>query len=172
MAGPSTNFFLQTFETFDRAKPATLPTGPVEVHDGDTFIVSGWGTTLESGSLASTLKQLEIPYVNDAVCSLIYRSENIFNDVMICAGNAGHNSCVGDSGGPMTLGGLHVGIISWGYGCGRPGIPWVYAQTDAFLEWIDEETSNNRASTGTTILPNFMVELFLLCLVKGIFCIV
>merc|ERR1712244_182021 len=52
----------------------------------------------------------------------------------------GKDSCQGDSGGPMTYMGTHVGIVSWGYGCARPAYPGVYAQTDAFLDFISSNT--------------------------------
>ena len=98
--------------------------------------MSGWGTTSEGGSLPSNLQQVTVPYVTDEDCGDAYGASSIINDVMICAGEAGKDSCQGDSGGPMTFNGVHVGIVSWGYGCARPGYPGVYSQTDAFLDFI------------------------------------
>ena len=68
-----------------------------------------------------------------------------FGDVMICAGDGkifgifskiivywrqnftfstvGGAFCTGDTGGPLTYQGTHVGIVSWGYGCARPYFP-------------------------------------------------
>ena len=46
----------------------------------------------------------------------------------------------GDSGGPMTWNDVHVGIVSWGRGCALKGYPGVYSQTDAFLEFIGENS--------------------------------
>ena len=68
-----------------------------------------------------------------------------FGDVMICAGDGkifgiffsknncilkikffstvGKAFCTGDTGGPLTYQGTHVGIVSWGYGCARPYFP-------------------------------------------------
>jgi len=43
----------------------------------------------------------------------------------------------GDSGGPMTCGGVHCGVVSWGIGCGSPGYPGVYAETAQYVDWIN-----------------------------------
>ena len=74
----------------------------------------------------------------------MYGPDNIFEDVNICAGGqGGKDACQGDTGGPLTLNGVHVGVASWSYGCARPAFPAVYAQTDAFLDWINDEITKN-----------------------------
>jgi secreted trypsin-like serine protease len=104
-------------------------------------VVSGWGTTSESGSLSTLLRKVTVPIVTDAVCRQAYGSSDIV-DSMICAGftSGGRDSCQGDSGGPLALtsGGspLLVGIVSWGYGCARAGYPGVYTEVAKFASWI------------------------------------
>jgi trypsin len=128
-------------------KALSLPT----VHDGgeDTsyvgksFIVSGYGTTSAGGSLSGQLMLVETPYVSDEECDGDY-SGGIF-DSMICAGEAGIDSCQGDSGGPMFMNDAsktHVGIVSWGVGCGYDGYPGVYTQTSYFIDWIANNNNN------------------------------
>jgi len=131
---------LEETPTNSVATPVDLPSSAMSIPEGASFVVSGWGTTSEGGSLPSTLRQVTVPYVNDDDCSDAYGSGNIVGDVMICAGEGGKDSCQGDSGGPMTYMGTHVGIVSWGYGCARPAYPGVYAQTDAFLDFISSNT--------------------------------
>ncbi|ROT79325.1 trypsinogen 1 [Penaeus vannamei] len=86
-------------------------------------IVSGWGTTSEGGSTPVSC-----------------RSD--IEDSMICAGvpEGGKDSCQGDSGGPLACsdtGSTYLaGIVSWGYGCARPGYPGVYAEVSYHVDWI------------------------------------
>lgn len=51
------------------------------------------------------------------------------------------DSCNGDSGGPMTrlIGKQRVlvGLVSWGRGCGIPGVPGIYTRVAAYLPWIE-----------------------------------
>ena len=55
----------------------------------------------------------------------------------------GIDTCQGDSGGPLVSGKMGstshltlVGVVSWGMGCAREGVPGVYAKVTHFLKWI------------------------------------
>ena len=111
---------------FIRASPVPIPSSPIDFPEGAEFVVSGWGTTSEGGSLSSTLRQVTVHYINDEDCSHNYDG-NINGDVMICAGDVGKGSCQGDSGGPMTYLGTHIGLVSWGYGCANLDYPGKYS---------------------------------------------
>ena len=107
-------------------------------YNGDC-VVSGWGTTTEGGSSPSILRYVNIPTVTDAECRASY-GQNDIEDSMICAGvsGGGKDACQGDSGGPMVCGGLLTGIVSWGYGCGRPDYPGVYTDVSHVAQWIQQ----------------------------------
>ena len=58
-----------------------------------------------------------------STCNDRYHYNGLIKHGMMCAGapeTGGKDACTGDSGGPAQRGGLLVGIISWGYGCGSP----------------------------------------------------
>lgn len=44
---------------------------------------------------------------------------------MFCSGSLDHDSCSGDSGGPVVQDGQLVGLVSWSVGCARQGYPGV-----------------------------------------------
>ncbi len=41
-----------------------------------------------------------------------------------------------DSGGPLFVGGVQVGVTSYGFGCADPDFPGVYARVTTYLSWI------------------------------------
>ena len=90
--------------------------------------------------LPNKLHKVNVPVVSDEECNEAYSGTNPIQDHMICAGlpEGGKDSCQGDSGGPFTCGGEHIGVVSWGVGCARPGYPGVYTQTSYFVDWIME----------------------------------
>ncbi|KAL5279369.1 hypothetical protein ACFFRR_003769 [Megaselia abdita] len=58
---------------------------------------------------------------------------------MICASVTGWpNACPGDSGGPLVKGGLLVGVVSWGYGCGNQA-PGFYCNVPSYRTWIYQQ---------------------------------
>ena len=71
-------------------------------------------------------------------CAATYTGFAFNGDTMICAGGEGtQDFCRGDSGGPLTFKGQHVGLVSWGLGCALEGYPGVYAQTDSMLDFLN-----------------------------------
>ncbi|XP_053891794.1 neurotrypsin-like isoform X2 [Malaclemys terrapin pileata] len=108
-------------------------------------IISGWGDTGKSYS--RTLLQGVVPLLPREDCEARYGGK--FTNHMICAGNLSEDkrvdSCQGDSGGPLmcqrsTGHWVILGIISWGYGCGRKDSPGVYTKVSKFVPWIKKVT--------------------------------
>ncbi|XP_004273717.1 coagulation factor X [Orcinus orca] len=115
-----------------------------------TGVVSGFGRTHERGRLSSTLKMLEVPYVDRTTCKL--SSSFTITSNMFCAGYDAQpeDACQGDSGGPHVTRFRDTyfitGIVSWGEGCARKGKYGVYTKVTNFLKWIDKSM---KAGLGT-----------------------
>ncbi len=110
-------------------------------------VVMGWGVT-EDGYGATTLKQAELPVVDQATCADRYAKQGyVVSDSMLCAGyqNGGIDACSGDSGGPLllwdaeSLRWIQTGIVSAGAGCAEPGYYGLYTRLADFGEWINAE---------------------------------
>ncbi|KAJ8976745.1 hypothetical protein NQ317_004297 [Molorchus minor] len=127
--------------TVTDARAVALPSagsGPVA---GATATLTGWGTTSEGGAAATTLQMVQVPVVSQASCRSSYSTSSI-TDRMFCAGFAagGRDACQGDSGGPVIVGGVLVGLVSWGNGCARPNFPGVYTNVPALRSWVTAAT--------------------------------
>lgn len=135
-----------------------LPIAFIEPAPGDspaftgvTSVVTGWGNTLgqpDPGGVdfPEALHEVEVPVVSNEYCNSVYFGT--ITDNMLCAGllRGGADSCQGDSGGPLVVfddatgGRLLAGIVSFGQGCGIPGIPGVYTRVSSFADWLREVT--------------------------------
>merc|ERR1711881_24017 len=120
--------------------PACLPRPPPFSYVGwNRGMVAGWGYTEERGEPSDTLRKARVPVVSDQTCSEVYK-DDLFPDVMVCAGKKGVDACQGDSGGPLVVqddqhhGWALVGIVSWGFGCARH--LGVYTEVSHYIPWI------------------------------------
>ncbi|HSI81438.1 MAG TPA: serine protease, partial [Solirubrobacterales bacterium] len=109
---------------------------------GRRAFVTGWGSTIagtghevaEKLNKSDVLRQARIRMLSDSGCEAVYGAEYVAT-VMVCAGDlaGGVDVCSGDSGGPLVVpiagGGYRlIGDVSFGDGCGVPGIPGVYGR--------------------------------------------
>ncbi|XP_053306199.1 complement C1s subcomponent [Spea bombifrons] len=114
---------------------------------GKIGYVAGWGKT-ESRERSPLLLYTKVPLSQAEKCQeLAVEQKFSFTPNMLCAGdNTGHDSCSGDSGGPLMFLDTKndrrmytAGIISWGLGCGHYG---VYTKVENYLGWIKETMEN------------------------------
>ncbi|XP_059474617.1 trypsin-1-like, partial [Neocloeon triangulifer] len=124
-------------------QPITLPNQGDEPAVGSAATVIGWGRIANGGSLSTALKEVVIEIRDQTLCQSVYNG--IGYDVypgQICAdvpeGNLG--SCNGDSGGPLLVDGVVVGLVSWASGCATPGYPTVYNRVAYYRDWINQQT--------------------------------
>lgn len=92
------------------------------------------------------LREASIEHIDDEFCKQRYASLGAgwkVSSTEICAGapGTGKDSCYGDSGGPLVAqlpdGSFRqVGVVSWGYECGHPVFPGIYARVSSFRPWI------------------------------------
>ena len=129
-----------------RVVAACLPSPTTSYSPGRQCTISGWGSTGQaSGGYSRRLQAASVPILETRRCmeSQVYGEDKLTSG-MFCAGYlaGGIDSCQGDSGGPMVCSSRDrstlLGIISWGYGCGRANKPGVYTKVANYLDWIKQ----------------------------------
>lgn len=106
---------------------------------GTPLFVMGWGQ-LANHTYPDELQGVSVNFITDTECTTTYFWPDTGKEVQVCAGSPGHDSCNGDSGGPLirTLGGPSpgndrlVGIVSGGdQVCANPNFPGLYTEVAA-----------------------------------------
>lgn len=100
--------------------------------------LAGWGATSEGSNNASpNLMRVNLEIVDRDRCNTSY--QGMVGADMFCAGTmaGGRDACQGDSGGGLMCNGVITGVVSFGYGCGRPRFPGVYTDVSVYAEFID-----------------------------------
>uniref|UniRef100_A0A3P8UGR7 Peptidase S1 domain-containing protein n=1 Tax=Amphiprion percula TaxID=161767 RepID=A0A3P8UGR7_AMPPE len=132
--------------------------------------ITGWGSMREGGSLTNLLQKAAVNVIDQADCQQSYG--NVLTASMMCAGfmEGGRDTCLGDSGGPLTCrqpsGQWFIaGVTSWGHGCGRIGFPGVYTRVTSVRKWISEYLTKVmlRATQFTNLLRELPVLFLILC---------
>lgn len=101
--------------------------------------------SLLPGSESDLKLKVRVPVVPTLECQSVYSQSHrrIINKQLCAGGDAGHDSCRGDSGGPLmgqlprTDNWIVVGVVSYGpTPCGTVGWPGVYTRVGAYVDWI------------------------------------
>lgn len=130
------------------------PEAEALVTPGALAIVTGWGATKENAGLAPVLREVAVPFVASPDCRQSY---GMLTANMLCAGypEGSKDACQGDSGGPLMTPDQKgkwklVGLVSFGYGCGRPLFYGVYTRVATYIEWIEGITGQLGTPRGVT----------------------
>ncbi|XP_078493462.1 uncharacterized protein LOC100175030 [Ciona intestinalis] len=124
----------------------------------ETCFITGWGYTGPASSVSSrlstTLLEAEVPIMNFTACQMLspLYQEHLNSTNHMCAGDpvtAATDSCLGDSGGPLTCqrpdNTWYIsGVTSFGFvECGTPGHVGIYTPLISFEEWVRTTIENN-----------------------------
>lgn len=124
------------------APPVSLAEpGDEELYDeGAIATTLGWGNTEEGGEPSTELMRVDVPVTSSDTCGEVF-GESYLEEAMVCAGypEGGKDACQGDSGGPFVVDGKLAGVVSWGRGCARPGIPGIYTRLITYSELIKRQ---------------------------------
>ncbi|XP_042665450.1 transmembrane protease serine 7 [Centrocercus urophasianus] len=123
-------------------QPICVPPFSHKVRSGEKCWITGWGQKQEvDDEGAAILQKAEVEIIDQTLCHSTY---GIITARMFCAGlmSGRRDGCKGDSGGPLSCQSNEdgkwflTGIVSWGYGCGRPNFPGVYTRVSNLAPWI------------------------------------
>ncbi|KAJ8982905.1 hypothetical protein NQ317_004559 [Molorchus minor] len=124
-------------ELSDNIQPIALASDTSNTFEGHEATASGWGLDSDSStSISPILRKVTIPVIANSVCNIAYFG--VIQDSHICAsGLGGKSTCNGDSGGPLTVAGVQVGITSFGIALGcEIGWPPAFTRVSYFYDWI------------------------------------
>lgn len=114
------------------------------IADGSACRGMGFGAVSEGGATSPVLLQVDLSVISLASANSVYGG---LTSVHLAAGipAGGRDTCQGDSGGPLVVanpagGWMHAGVVSFGDGCARAGVPGIYASTLTFAPWIRQQT--------------------------------
>ncbi|MFD0783295.1 trypsin-like serine protease [Micromonospora azadirachtae] len=109
---------------------------------GTSAVIAGYGVTSDDEVWPDTrLRKATVNMRSNDECNLV--PELYYPERMICAGNAtpdtpGSDTCPGDSGGPLLVGGVQVGITDWGFiPCGT--FPGYYERLSYYADAVNAD---------------------------------
>ncbi|OWZ01476.1 Serine protease [Phytophthora megakarya] len=144
------DFMVLELERPSKFKPVKLAAADDSDFNAGTWATTmGWGLDrLVNGTNSYELKGVDVQLVSDEACA----AYATVDQSMVCAGGVlNHDSCNGDSGGPLIIEGANstedvlVGIVSWSKDdtCGQEGYPGIYSRVSSARAWIDSITRGN-----------------------------
>ncbi|CAK1545768.1 unnamed protein product [Leptosia nina] len=123
-------------------QPGTIVPQGYQVPDNTPVVLAGWGDTAWGGNPATGLKKVEIYTINNELCRLRYQDlpgNLVVTPNMMCAGIldvGGRDACQHDGGGPVLVGKIIVGVISWGHRCANATYPGISTAVSSYTDWI------------------------------------
>jgi len=129
----------------NHTKPICLPGLNHIFKSTDLCKIMGWGSTSDAnGKGADILREATVKLVPRDICNLPISYGGAIHERAICAGfKAGHtDACAYDSGGALSCkkgsNWFAVGLVSWGYQCGKPNYFGIYTNLPLMKSWVIE----------------------------------
>ncbi|XP_060522627.1 trypsin-7-like [Cylas formicarius] len=123
-------------------QPVALPEqdAPVPVNATGTLI--GWGYVDSRFDLPDTLQKVDQTIFDNTYCESRFKKDDPFNGTqMLCGGDLEDKTgqCNGDSGGPLIVDDVQIGIVSWS---DKPCItgPGAFTRISIYRDWIRNVT--------------------------------
>lgn len=90
-----------------------LPVAGSYFTTGTPAVLAGWGLNGTDGVVMTHLQKVDLQIFTSFDCNQLHRSPVHYTN--ICGGipEGGKGQCSGDSGGPLLVDGVQVGIVSW-----------------------------------------------------------
>lgn len=118
-----------------------LPISGSYFSTGTPAVLSGWGLNATGGVVMTNLQKVDLQVFSAYDCNQLHRST--VHPTNICGGvrEGGKGQCSGDSGGPLLVNGVQVGIVSWSVKpCTVAPYPGVYTGVSHYIDWIEKTT--------------------------------
>ncbi|KAJ9580882.1 hypothetical protein L9F63_023943, partial [Diploptera punctata] len=118
-----------------------LPQQDATTAANKTATVMGWGHIYTGGPTSEVLLMVDLKTYSDEDCVRLLAGNS--HPTNICAGveGGGKGFCGGDSGGPLIVDGVQVGIVSWSVKpCASPPYPGIYTRVSSYTNWIENRT--------------------------------
>jgi len=112
--------------------------------------VAGWGKDSPTGNFNFIQNKVDVPLMNFNSCDRVMRQEmralgrpnfRLSRSELCAGGETEKDACEGDGGAPLVCLAKNqrwyvVGLVTWGVGCGKPGVPGIYANVHNMLDFI------------------------------------
>ncbi|XP_011211648.2 chymotrypsin-2 [Bactrocera dorsalis] len=114
--------------------------------DGDSVVLSGWGSLKAWGNAVSKLNKVSLKYLDHATCLSSVKNQKFVGDGHICTSTKeSKGSCSYDSGGPLVdANNVQVGVVNGGEPCAI-GYPDTFASVAYYHDWIVSTIAGNDA---------------------------
>lgn len=124
---------------FEYNKDGTVPAV------GEPIRIIGMGMEHEDSDRPSDLlREVDVDAYSTGICRDTYARQYPIDATFLCAGTeeGERDGCDSDSGAPLLVDGVVVGIVGDGLGCGRPGVPSTNARVSSYAGWIEAVICN------------------------------